>query len=155
LNDSIEPTFGFLVHDVARSLSNAFDLYLKPFDLTRSQWRALMYVSRTPGISQAELAEQLSVGRMSVTVVLDRLQDKGYLRRVADDTDRRQNRIYLTPSAEALLPTVREAGRKWLDELLVGLSDEEQQTAVNALQRIKRNAARLLAQDEIGSGGPE
>lgn len=143
--DKIEATFGSLVHDVARSLTAAFDVHLKPLDLTRSQWRAIICVASAPGISQAELADRLSVGRMSVTVVVDKLQAKGYLRRVADEGDRRLNRVYLTPSAEALLPTIRDAGEKWLEELLSGVPIEDQRAVVSVLQRIKRNAEEVLA----------
>ena len=70
--DTFESTLGSLVHDVARSLTAAFDVHLKPLDLTRSQWRAIICVAWSPGISQAGLADRLSVGRMSVTVVVDK-----------------------------------------------------------------------------------
>ena len=143
--DARESSFGFLVHDVARSLTTAFDCYLKPLGLTRSQWRAIIYVARSPGISQVELADQLSVGRMAVTGVVDKLQTKGYLRRVPDDVDRRLNRIYLTESAEALLPTISEAAEKLFEELLTDVPIEDQQVVLKALDCIKRNAERVIA----------
>jgi DNA-binding MarR family transcriptional regulator len=84
---------------------------------------------------------------MSVTVVIDKLQDKGYLRRVNDEDDRRLNRIHLTPSAEALLPALRDAGERWLEDLLVDVPIEDQQVVVRALGAIRRSADRMIDRD--------
>ena len=37
---------GFLLHDVARLMRKRFEQHARGFGLTRSQWQALVYLSR-------------------------------------------------------------------------------------------------------------
>ena len=140
--------FGFLIHEAARSLTAAYETRLKPMGLTRSQWRAILYTSRSPGISQTDLAEMLGVGRMSVTAAVDKLEQKGYLRRLSDPDDRRSNKLYLTEAAEKMVPDMRETGRALLEELLVGIDERTQKAVVKALHQIRDNAVAICEAEQ-------
>ncbi len=67
------PKMGFLLNDLSKMITQIWDARMKHVDLTRSQWRAIGHVSRSPGITQIDLAEALGVGRMAVTGIIDRL----------------------------------------------------------------------------------
>ena len=67
MDEEMDTGFGFLVHDVARQLTGVLDRRLNRYGLTRSHWRAVLYIWRTPGISQTELSEILDLSRMRVT----------------------------------------------------------------------------------------
>jgi DNA-binding MarR family transcriptional regulator len=62
--------------------------------------RCMDIVQRAGRIPAGELAERASLTTGSVTAVVDRLEKKGYLRRVADPGDRRRVLIELTELAE-------------------------------------------------------
>ena len=49
----------FLIHDVSRMRRTAFDQYMKPHGVTRSQWWVLSNLSRHDGMMQTELADIL------------------------------------------------------------------------------------------------
>src|SRR3546814_5342726 len=55
LTDSDE--FVFVIEEVPRKLRRLFDASMARFGLTRTQWRALVYIYRTPGITQTDLAK--------------------------------------------------------------------------------------------------
>ena len=42
----------FLMEEVTRRLRRTFDTSFEQFGLTRTQWRALAYLYRTPGMSK-------------------------------------------------------------------------------------------------------
>ena len=44
--------FVFLIEEVPRKLRRKFDASTARFGLTRTQWRALVYIYRTPGMTQ-------------------------------------------------------------------------------------------------------
>src|SRR5690606_4102834 len=95
-----ELELGFLIHDTSRLRRSAFDRYLRPLNITRSQWWVLAYLSRGDGLTQSDLADQLDLGRVAIGGLIDRLEKNGMVRRVADPNDRRVNRIYLEPKSK-------------------------------------------------------
>ena len=93
VKEDIERNFGFLVHDVARLFRTAFDRRMKEVGLTRSQWWVLNNLFQHNGVNQAELAQFLEVERPTLGRLIDRLENKGWVKRVADANDRRAKRI--------------------------------------------------------------
>jgi len=58
--------------------------------------RALLYIARTPGTRPGKLREYLGITSAGVTTLVDRLADRGALRRDIDADDRRVNRLTVT-----------------------------------------------------------
>jgi hypothetical protein len=58
--------------------------------------RALLFVAEHPGTRPTQLREHLGITSAGVTTLVDRLVDRGAVRRDVDDADRRVNRITLT-----------------------------------------------------------
>ena len=149
LMDETETNFGFLVHDVARQLTAVLDKRLSNYGLTRSHWRAVIYIWRTPGISQTELSEILDLSRMGVTGLIDRMESKGLVSRRDDAKDRRVKRIYLTESTTALVPLITKLGRECIDEFLAGIDETDREVLVNLLLKVKSNGTRLLSTADL------
>lgn len=147
--DETETNFGFLVHDVARHLTMVLDKRLSNYGLTRSHWRAVLYIWRTPGISQTELSEILDLSRMGVTGLIDRMESKGLVSRRDDAKDRRVKRIYLTESTTALVPLITKLGRECIDEFLDGIDETDREALVNLLLKVKSNGIRLLSLSDL------
>jgi DNA-binding MarR family transcriptional regulator len=99
--EDLSRNFGFIVHDVARLLRTTFDRRVKSLGLTRSQWWVLNHLFRNDGTTQSELAEILEVEKATLGRLLDRLEQKGWIRRKADAGDRRAKRVFLTEEVEA------------------------------------------------------
>src|SRR3954464_7185304 len=57
---------------------------------------AVLYLMREGAAFPSELARQLRISPAVVTGLLDRLEQRGYLRRLADASDRRRLRLALT-----------------------------------------------------------
>lgn len=117
---------------------------MKHVDLTRTQWRAIGHVSRSPGISQIDLSEALGVGRMAVTGIIDRLEKKKLLTRKPHSTDRRANKIYCTAKAKKLLPSMQDVGDLVLKDVTAGLSERQVQQLIKSLEKIHNSGKSLL-----------
>ena len=107
-----DPTrnLGFLVHEVARLMRRSFDRRVQSLGLTQAQWRALVHLSRCEGMNQAALAEILEIQPITLTRLLDKLQQSGWIERRQDQADRRMFRLYLTELAKPLLAELEAAG---------------------------------------------
>jgi MarR family transcriptional regulator, organic hydroperoxide resistance regulator len=94
-------------------------------DLTMSQFKALMLIATTGGLSGRDLAQRLSIGPSAVTPLVDRLVQHGYVWREEDASDRRVTWTRPTESGVSLAEGVIAASRARLSDLLSSLTDEE------------------------------
>ena len=143
-----ELRLGFLIHDVSRLRRSAFDRVLKPLNVTRSQWWVLAYLSREDGMTQSQLAEELDLGKVAVGGLIDRLEKSGLVRREADATDRRVNRVFLEAKSKQLVARMRKVSHKLNEQILSGLPDERLEHTATTLDAMKRNLLGYLQAPE-------
>ena len=139
-----ELRLGFLIHDVSRLRRSAFDRCLKPLNMTRSQWWVLAYLSREDGMTQSQLATELDMGKVALGGLIDRLEKSGLLRRQADASDRRVNRVFLEPKSKQLVARLRKISHGMNRAILQGLDDHQRECAATTLIAMKRNLRRFL-----------
>ena len=135
-------TVGFLIGDVARMMRSAFDRRVRRIGLTRAQWQVLAILHRRPGLSQSELAEMLEVERATAGRLIDRLEQKGWVRRRRDPADRRTYRLHLTVEAEAVQAGMGRIAAEMIDDAMATLHPGEREALTEMLERVK---TRLLA----------
>lgn len=131
----------FLMEEVTRRLRKTFDASVEQFGLTRTQWRALAYLYRTPGMTQTELARMLELERASVGQAIDKLEDLGLVERRSAKDDRRVWKIHLLPSAIDLLPQLRKEADAVYDQLLNGIPARDIRTLQEVINAMQANLA--------------
>ncbi len=96
-------------------------------DLTSVQFAALDAIHANPGTDQARVAEMIAYDRATIGGVIDRLEHKGWVRRVVSERDRRARELSLTEEGTriytALLPIVRQVQ----DDILQPLGQAERE----------------------------
>jgi DNA-binding MarR family transcriptional regulator len=122
---------------------------VKSLGLTRSQWWVLNHLFRNDGVTQSELADILEVKKATLGRLLDRMEQKGWIRREGHSGDRRAKRVFLTDEVEPAIKTMRAAAAEVRRDALSGLSSAQQDQFVDALLAIKGN---LSKQDNGASG---
>ncbi len=140
--EDLSRNFGFLVNDVARLLRTAYDRRIREINLTRAQWWVLTHLYRGNGVTQTELAETLEIEKPTLGRLLDRLEEKGWVRREHDARDRRVWRVHLTKEVEPALRTMRALAGDLRRDALSGLSEAEAERFVDTLLAIKGNLLR-------------
>ena len=105
------------------------------FDLTPVQFAALDAIHSQPASDQARVAELIAYDRATIGGVVDRLEQKGWIRRVVSERDRRSRELSLTAKGErvrtALLPIVRALQ----DEILEALSEPDRASFLKLAQQ--------------------
>jgi DNA-binding MarR family transcriptional regulator len=140
----LERDLAFLLVDAGRKLNDAYDVHMKPLGLTRSQWRVVAYVSRTPGITQTHLAHSVDLTRMAITGLLDRMQAKSLVERRVIAGDRRVKTVHLTRKSRALVSRMNATAEAVLDNLFSGVPAADKELFRSILQRVKNNAGSNL-----------
>jgi len=67
------------------------------------QFSILALIGSNPGLSQTQVCSALGIKRANLVPVIDHLESLGLVRRDASATDRRSNRLHLTPAGQRAL----------------------------------------------------
>lgn len=138
------------IGETATALRRAFDRRAGSLGITRAQWRVLARLSRTPGLRQVELADQLDMEAITLCRIVDRLAEAGLVERQADPQDRRAWKLMLTDNAAPLVKTLSALADDLAEEALAGL-DVAQRNAVRAgLGLIRDNVAATPRNKALG-----
>jgi MarR family transcriptional regulator for hemolysin len=143
-DENWDQRLGFLMHDVSRLRRTAFDQYMKPLNITRSQWWVLIYLARHDGMIQSDLANLLELGKAALGSLIDRLEASGLVLRGADKSDRRAKRVYLSPAGAQLIKEMQGHSHEMSERILEGLSEEERVNLTELLVRVKRNLVGIV-----------
>jgi MarR family transcriptional regulator, transcriptional regulator for hemolysin len=138
-------TLGFLVSDIARLLRRNMDRRLQSLHLTQAQWRAIVHLSRSEGMTQATLAESLEIQPITLTRLIDRMESAGWVERRMHPLDRRAVQIFLTAQAQPILEQMHSRAADTLSDALRGVSPRAQRQLVATLEQIKHNLAAAEA----------
>ena len=136
-------TLGFLIHDAARLLRRRFEARGAEHGLSAAQWRLMVHVVKQDGVSQARLAELLEIEPISVSRLVDRMEQGGWVRRCPDPQDRRVRVIHPTERALDAFASVKVLAGEVYDEALAGLSADERATLMHGLTTLVANLGGL------------
>jgi DNA-binding MarR family transcriptional regulator len=114
---------------LARRVRRAYADSLAAWQVTPSQSRALRVLSAHPdSVRPSVLADELRIAPRSATEVVDALEDRGWLRRSADPTDRRATTLTLTPRGQDLVARIEDVRREASEQVLGVLTAEQRRT---------------------------
>jgi len=150
MNNLRDRNLGFLISDVHRLMTAAIDKEVGALGLTRSQLRVVLHLIRGDGLSQVALAEDLQLGKVTVGGLLDRLEEKGLIKRRPHPSDRRAKLVYLCLTDQKMYDAIVEAGQAILEQVVDGIDIEEQKKLVELLLKVKANTAKILVADHRG-----
>ncbi len=120
----------------------AADEQLSSMELSSAQFIILATLSMGTAKSASDLCKGISYDAGAMTRMLDRLEEKGLLRRSRDPGDRRLVNLELTEKGQAALPRMREVSMGVLNRFLQGFTKPEARQLESFLARMLENAAR-------------
>jgi DNA-binding MarR family transcriptional regulator len=140
--------FLFTLGELQRLVRAYADRQAARYGITRAQWAVLAKVERFEGLKQSELAEQMEMQPITLTRLIDRLCDNGWIERRSDDSDRRVNRLYLRKAAKPLLAKLTGLKTELTETALDGISATDANRLLAQLEAIKENVRNAIAEAE-------
>jgi DNA-binding MarR family transcriptional regulator len=114
--------------------------------LSASEEKALDLLERSGPLTAGELARQSGLAPASVTALINRLEAKGFARRVQNPSDRRSVLVEVDP--ERVYATVAPLFADWvgsLQELYAGYTDEQLEVILHFLNEAARRQREATA----------
>ena len=130
---------GILIHDTGRLMRKNFEQRGQAYGLSSAQWRLLVRVVREQNPTQARLAELMEIEPISVSRLIDRMEQGGWVKRCAHETDRRVNRVVPTDKSLAAYSKIKAVAGDVFEDALKGVDEEQRQALISALTTMITN----------------
>src|SRR3954463_8784577 len=144
MRGSVDMNFLFTLGEVQRMMRAYADRQAARCRINRAPWAVLAKVERTEGLKQSELAEMMDMQPITLTRLIDKLCDNGWIERRGDDKDRRVNRLYLRKAARPLLLKLAELRSELTATALDGINPADAQRLLAQLEQIKENVRNAI-----------
>ncbi|MDE5978163.1 MAG: MarR family transcriptional regulator [Turicibacter sp.] len=113
---------------------------LKPYHLGSGQYIVLISIADNEGINQRDLTHIIMIDKATTTKALKKLEEEGYIYRQCDEVDRRYNKLFLTEKGHQILPLLTSILVETMEELTIGMSEEEKVYFSSGLEKLLTNA---------------
>ncbi|HZV93340.1 MAG TPA: MarR family transcriptional regulator [Caldimonas sp.] len=108
----------------------------EPFQLRRLEFTILMLIASNPHVTQRQMSLALDVSAPRLTIICDKLVDRGLITRTRSEDDRRKQYIALTPKGETLVRKTDRIAETMERELLGHLSELERNLLFQLLDKV-------------------
>lgn len=96
-------------------------------------------IAENEGISQKDLSDICYKRPATITTMIQKMENQGFIKRVQDEKDKRIIRLYMTEKGRQFHKECRNMSKDIIDRNFKGVTDEELDCIYNALKKIKKN----------------
>lgn len=132
-------TLPFEIGETAHALRKAFDRRAVGLGVTRAQWKVLFRLDRNPGLRQIELADMLDIEPITLSRIVDKLEESELVERRPDPSDRRAWRLHVTARARPLIAKLRGVADEMVAEAFAGIDPKDIEITRKVLERAREN----------------
>ncbi|HHT25919.1 MAG TPA: MarR family transcriptional regulator [Firmicutes bacterium] len=112
-----------------------------PRGLSKQQYELMHYIRNHPATHPGKLAKAFAISAPTVSTMLQRLEQKGYIEKIPHPDDQRAVNINITPSGAARLEAVEEERHALIERLLEPLTQHELDTLGEGVAALMRAIA--------------
>lgn len=128
-----------------RSMASFVERSIAALDIVLSDFMILEALLHKGPLTMSELCDAALITNASMTAAIDRLEERGFVERVADKTDRRVRRAQLTAQGSALIKRLYARHERDLDEVMSAIPAAERAELRRALKTIGLAAQAKLS----------
>jgi DNA-binding MarR family transcriptional regulator len=134
---NLQDSLGYHFNVIFIHIKKSMETKLKLYNLTHLQFSILINLYKNNVTTQKELLKYTYGDETSITRLVDRLESKGYLKRVQSDTDKRKKNLLLTKSGVSLTEEIISCAKEVNNELIKNLDEKESNQLLDLLQKMQ------------------
>ena len=116
---------GKLITMIARAHTSYLNHNLADLNINATQLHLLFEISHQNEINQEKISERCNINKGAVARSIKKLEEKGFITRKIDDTNRRQNKVSLTSKGNEVLKNCIKILNQWENEVFDNLNIEK------------------------------
>jgi DNA-binding MarR family transcriptional regulator len=130
-------------------LSNTLGLYSNrryraELNVTLPEWRVMSIIALLGTTSAQEISRSVSTDKAWVGLTVQKLEKRGFVRRVSDKQDGRRTLVSLTRQGEDVHDVILANAKRRQRRLLAALGEKDADTVIAGLERLQAEADRML-----------
>lgn len=126
-----------------RSINENVNKLIQTYGLNPTEFAVLELLYHKGDQPLQQIGGKILLASGSITYVVDKLEQKGYLRRAACPKDRRVTYGQITEKGKAFIEDIFPEHERHIHELMSALTEEERDTAINLLKKLGLSIGKL------------
>ncbi|PLV60401.1 MarR family winged helix-turn-helix transcriptional regulator [Thermotoga sp. KOL6] len=127
-----------MVFDLVRAFSRLMPFLPDAENMNTLEFYLFMFVALKGPSSMSKIAEELSVSKSNVTITVDKLEEKGYLKRERSKNDRRVVMVSLTRKGEELFKIILKNFESVIKDVVSKIPDDDLKVISDGFERMTR-----------------
>jgi DNA-binding MarR family transcriptional regulator len=132
----VDGYLGYLLGQANHALYKDFDGHVRAAGLSSIEWRVLATLQDGAPLTVSQLALEVLSKQPTVTKLVQRMADQGWVALQADPADQRRTLVTATPAGKRLVRPLLEKARTHESEMLRNLAASEQAALKKLLAKL-------------------
>lgn len=147
MNDNI----GKVIKQIHYTFENLFNKEMEKYEITHSQMEILLYLmfNQNKEINQKNIEEKFNLTNPTVTGLLNRLENKEFIKRTISKKDARFKTITVTEKALKLCNAIHDEAENIKSKITYNVTDEEIEIANKVLEKILVNIKNIQERKNV------
>ena len=136
----VDNYLGYLLGQANHALYKDFDSQVRARGLSSIEWRVLATLHDSEPLTVSQLANEILSKQPTVTKLVQRMADQGWVALTADPTDQRRTLVSATAAGRRLVKPLVEAAKQHEARILRALGATEKVALRKLLEKITQHA---------------
>ncbi|WP_300384276.1 MarR family transcriptional regulator [Clostridium sp.] len=123
----------------AKLLADSLEKRLNYYNITRTQWIALYYVSINEMITQKKLSDKMSIKEPTVVRLIDKMESLDWITRISNENDKRVKCLELTEKGNKIETEMLDIVENFKNDVIKDISLEELDNYKSVLNKMLKN----------------
>lgn len=138
----VDGYLGYLLGQANHALYKDFDSHVRAAGLSSIEWRVLATLHDSQPLTVSQLAHEVLSKQPTVTKLVQRMADQGWVTLLADPADQRRTLVGATAAGKRLVRPLLEKARAHESQMLRTLASSEQEALKKLLAKLAGRDAR-------------
>lgn len=125
-----------LTCEISRTCNEKENYFASLFNLTPAEFKCLRLFTNKNALPIKEIGYRLNISPGRITHILTSLEEKNFITRKADQTDKRNVLVYLTSKSEPFIKNLNEQHVKMHDDILSKIDPAKRETVIKAMRDV-------------------